>query len=95
VDGRQRKARLHTKLYRFSPDDYTELAAVFNGDHPETGEPLEVMDEMPEGAPAFDLPPQPAVFAPDYSPEDIAEIAGKLRDAAGLPKKPTGVVANG
>ena len=41
-----------------------------------------------------DLPPQPAVFAPDYEPEDIAEVAAKLREAAGLPKKPTGVVAD-
>jgi Mn-containing catalase len=85
---------LHTKLYRFSPSDYLELSAVFNGPHPETGEPLTVEDDMPDGAPPMDLPPQPAVFAPDYAPEDIAEIATKLREAAGLPKQPTGVVAN-
>src|SRR3954469_24532473 len=85
---------LHTKLYRFSPSDYLELSAVFNGPHPETGEPLTVEDDMPEGAPPMDLPPQPAVFAPAYAPEDIAEIAAKLREAAGLPKEPTGVVAN-
>ena len=42
---------LHTKLYRFSPGDYKELAAVFNGPHPETGEELTVEPEMPEGAP--------------------------------------------
>ncbi len=40
-------------------------------------------------------PPQPAVFAPDYAPEEIAEIAAKLRKQAGLPKEPTGEVANG
>ena len=85
----------HLKLYRFSPDDYHELAAVFNGPHPETGEELVVVDEAPEGVPAHDLPPQPAVFAPDYAPEEIAEIAQKLRKQAGLPKEPTGVVANG
>jgi len=85
---------LHTKLYRFSPQDYLELSAVFNGPHPETGEELTVDDTMPEGAPWFDLPPQPAVFAPDYAPEDIKEIAAKLRQAAGLPKEPTGTVAN-
>ena len=28
-----------------------------------------------EGVPAHDLPPQTAVFAPDYAPEEIAEIA--------------------
>jgi Mn-containing catalase len=86
------KRKLHTKLFRFSPSDYLELAAVFNGPHPETGEELVVEDSMPEGAPWNDLPPQPAVFAPDYAPEDIAEIARKLRESAGLPKKPTGVV---
>jgi Mn-containing catalase len=84
----------HLKLYRFSPSDYLELAAVFNGPHPETGEELEVVDDAPEGVPAHDLPAQPAVFAPDYAPEEIAEIAAKLRKQAGLPKEPTGVVAN-
>jgi hypothetical protein len=69
------------------------LSAVWNGAHPETGETLEVVDEAPEGVPAFDLPSQPAVFAPDYAPEEIAEIAEKLRIQSGLPKEPTGVVA--
>ena len=50
---------------------------MFNGPHPETGEELIVEDEMPEGFPPMDLPPQPAVFAPDYAPEDIAEIAAE------------------
>jgi Mn-containing catalase len=85
----------HLRLYRFSPSDYHELAAVFNGPHPETGEDLAVVDEPPEGAPAHDLPPQPAVFAPDYAPEEIKEIAQKLRKQAGLPDEPTGEVANG
>ena len=52
----------HLRLYRFSPDDYLELGAVFRGPHPETKEQLEVIDSPPEGAPAHDLPPQPAVF---------------------------------
>jgi len=84
----------HLRLYRFSPSDYLELAAVFNGPHPETGEDLEVVDGPPEGVPAYDLPSQPAVFAPDYAPEEIAEIAARLRKQAGLPKEPTGEVAN-
>jgi hypothetical protein len=67
---------------------------VFSGPHPETGEELEVVDHPPEGALANDLPPQPAVFAPDYAPEEIAEIAQRLREQAGLPKEPTGEVAN-
>jgi len=83
----------HLRLYRFSPDDYKEIVAVFNGPHPETGEDLTVIDDAPEGFPPVDLPPEPDVFAPDYAPEEIAEIARKLREAAGLPKEPTGVVA--
>jgi Mn-containing catalase len=85
----------HLKLYRWSPDDFHELAAVFNGPHPETGEELEVAEELhPEGALAYDLPEQPAVFAPGPEAGEIEEIAQKLREAAGLSKKPTGEVAS-
>jgi Mn-containing catalase len=84
----------HTKLYRFSPSDYNELAAVWNGTHPETADELVVVQDAPEGFPPFDLPAQEGVFAPDYAPEEIAEIARKLRTAAGLPDEPTGIVAN-
>src|ERR687894_1299593 len=80
----------HRKLYRFSPDDYREIVAVFKGPHPETGEELEVEDGPPEGALPNDLPPQTAVFAPDYAPEEIKEIAAQLREMAGLPKQPSG-----
>jgi len=88
------KAGEHLKLYHFSEKDFTESGAVFNGPHPETGEDLFVAEEPhPEGAPAHDLPPQPAVFAPSFAPEEIVEIANKLRDKAGLPKRPAGNVA--
>ncbi len=80
----------HLKLYRFSPDDFNELSAVFNGPHPETGEDLVIAEEThPEGALANDLPPQTAVFAPGPDPGEIAEIADQLRKAAGLTKKTT------
>jgi Mn-containing catalase len=84
----------HKKLYRFSPDDYKEIVAVFNGPHPETGEALEVVDHAPEGFPPVDLPSQTAVFAPDYAPEEISAIAKRLRKEAGLGEEPTGEVAN-
>jgi Mn-containing catalase len=74
----------HLRLYRFSPEDYREIVAVFNGEHPETGEELEVVDGPPEGAEPNDLPAQPAVFAPDYAPEEIGEIAQRLKKAAGV-----------
>jgi Mn-containing catalase len=85
----------HLKLYRFSPSDYQEIAAVFNGPHPETGEDLRIAEEAsPDGAPSFDLPAQTAVFAPGPEPEEISQIAAQLREAAGLPREPSGVVAN-
>ena len=84
----------HLRLYRFSQEDYQELPAVFNGPNPETGEDLVVVDEAPEGVPPRDLPAQPAVFAPDVDPQEIAEIAEELRKKAGLPKEPTGLVAD-
>jgi Mn-containing catalase len=84
----------HLKLYRFSPSDYAEIVAVFKGPHPETGEDLTVVDSAPQGFAPNDLPAHPAAFAPDYAPEEIAEIAKKLRQDAGLSDEPTGVVAN-
>ncbi|MEA2306785.1 MAG: Mn-containing catalase [Solirubrobacteraceae bacterium] len=84
----------HRKLYRFSPDDYREIVAVFNGPHPEDGQPLEVVDHPPEGFPPYDLPSHASAFAPDYAPQEIAEIARKLRQGAGLGDEPLGEVAN-
>ncbi|MEJ7893322.1 MAG: manganese catalase family protein, partial [Solirubrobacteraceae bacterium] len=74
----------HKTLYRFSPDDYKEVVAVFKGLHPETGDELVVEDGPPPGFEPQDLPAQEEVFAPDYAPDDIAEIARKLRKDAGL-----------
>jgi Mn-containing catalase len=74
----------HLTLYRFTPDDYQEVVAVFKGTHPETGEQLRVEHPAPEGFPWPDAPPQPDVFAPDYAPDEIAEIAQRLRKEAGL-----------
>jgi len=77
----------HLRLYRFSPDNYREIASVFTGPHPETGEDLEVVDEAPDGFEPEDLPAQPSVFAPDYAPEEISEIASRLRESAGLARE--------
>ena len=79
----------HPKLYRFSPSDFQELAAVFNGPHPETGPTtLIVVERRPRASPPFDLPPQPAVFAPDYAPEEIAEIAASCAPPPACPTSP-------
>ena len=74
----------HLTLYRFSPHDYEEVVAVFKGTHPETGEELRVQHPAPEGVPWPDAPAQEDVFAPDYAPGEIAEIAQKLRADAGV-----------
>ena len=74
----------HLTLYRFSPEDYKEVVAVFKGKHPETGEDLKVEDNAPDGFPWPEAPAQPDVFAPDYEPGEIAEIAKKLRKDAGF-----------
>jgi Mn-containing catalase len=74
----------HLTLYRFSPHDYEEVVAVFKGTHPETGEELRVQHPAPEGVPWPDAPAQEDVFAPDYAPGEITEIAQKLRADAGF-----------
>jgi Mn-containing catalase len=78
----------HLTLYRFSPDDYKEVVAVFKGAHPETGEELRVEHPAPEGFPWPEAAPEDDVFAPDYAPQEIAEIARKLREDAGLTGPP-------
>ena len=68
----------HLKLYRFSPSDFQEIKAVFNGPHPETGEELDHRrGDSARGRAAFDLPSQPAVFAPGPDPEMLAEVIGQ------------------
>jgi Mn-containing catalase len=74
----------HLTLYRFTPGDYKEVVAVFKGAHPETGEELRVEHPAPEGFPWPEAPAQEDVFAPDYAPGEIAEIAQKLRRQAGF-----------
>jgi Mn-containing catalase len=57
---------------------------VFKGAHPETGEALRVEHPAPVGFPWPEAPAQEDVFAPDYAPDEIAEIAQKLRTDAGF-----------
>ena len=73
----------HLTLYRFSPHDYQEVVAVFKETHPETGEQLRVEHPAPE-VPGRRHPPEEDVFAPDYAPGEIAEIAERLRRQAGF-----------
>jgi len=69
---------LHRSLYRFSPDDYKTIGAVFNGTHPEDGQPLEVREGTPQGHPLADLPPAPASGIPSFDMGELAEITARL-----------------
>jgi Mn-containing catalase len=70
---------LHLKMFRFSPSDYTQMAHVWKGPHPESGEPLEVVDDIPEGFPPPVLPAEPQLTSPDgLDPEMMAEMAKRL-----------------
>jgi len=72
----------HRRLYRFSPDDYKEMSAIWgNGEQALPGDPpgeLEVVDGYPEGGKIHDLTGVASAFAPDYAPEEMFEIAKKL-----------------
>jgi Mn-containing catalase len=74
---------LHARLYRFSPDDFKDINAIWTGEHPFDGAPLEVRDGLPEegGQPA-DPAEEREVFAPGYHPEELKEIADQLLRAA-------------
>lgn len=72
----------HRRLYTFSLDDYKEMAGIWgNGEVALPDDPpgeLEVVDGMPEGGKIHDLVGTPSAFTPDYSPEEMFEIATKL-----------------
>jgi len=67
----------HHTLYRFSETDFTNLASVWKGVHPEDGEELSVQQGPPEGGAQADFPESPEHFAPGYDPGELAEIAKK------------------
>jgi len=71
---------LHTIMWHWSPSDqYTQLAGIWNGLHPEDGQALEVRDEMPPGFPWPDFPEEPQLCAPGgIDPEMMAHYAKKL-----------------
>ncbi len=72
----------HRRLYRFSPDDYSEMKGIWgNGEMALPGDPpgpLEVVDGHPEGGKISDLQGNYGAFTPDYAPQEMFEIAEKL-----------------
>lgn len=69
---------LHRIMYRFSKDDYTELAKVWKGTHPEDGSQLVVEDNLPEGFTPPDLAEEPQLTAPGVDPAFLKEVAKRL-----------------
>jgi manganese catalase len=69
---------LHGKLYRFSPDDFKDLGAIWHGEHPIDGTPLEVEDGPPEGGQQWDPPEEKAVSSPGLNPDELQEMAQRL-----------------
>jgi len=79
------KRGLHQILYQFNPSDYTEMGAIWNGQHPSDGSELRVLAEMPAGATPPDLEAEPQVTAPigpdldpGVNPELFEDVAKRL-----------------
>jgi Mn-containing catalase len=69
---------LHGTLYRFSPDDFKDISAIWHGEHPIDGTPLEVVDGPPEGGSMADPPADKAVSSPGLNIEEMEEMAQRL-----------------
>jgi Mn-containing catalase len=69
---------LHRIMYRWSPEDYKRVSEVWNGPHPEDGQPLVVEDAIPAGFTPPDLEEEPQLTAPGIDPQMMADFAKKL-----------------
>lgn len=69
---------LHRIMFRWSPTDFTHLAEVWKGTHPEDGSTLIVEDAIPKGYPVPDLEPEPQLGAPGIDPEFLKEAAKRV-----------------
>ena len=70
---------MHAKLYRFSETDFEGIRALWTGDHPIDGTPLEVIDGLPPTAGGMaDPPADAAVSSPGLHPGELAEVVQKL-----------------
>ena len=72
---------LHQILYQFSPNDYTEFGAIWNGTHPEDGSELRVQPASNKGAPPPDLDEEPQLtspLGPDIDRQMFEDVAAKL-----------------
>ncbi len=70
---------LHLKMFRFSPNDYRQMVHVWKGPHPEDGQELVVVDDIPEGFPPPELSAEPQLTSPGgIDPEMFEAMAKRL-----------------
>ena len=75
------KEKLHLKMFTFSQNDFAQAAQIWNGNHPEDGQPLEFIQGSPEGVAPPDLDEEPQLNAPgadDFDPQMFMDIAKKM-----------------
>ncbi|WMM34055.1 manganese catalase family protein [Shouchella clausii] len=71
---------LYNVLYTWDEPEYRDIRQIWKGENPETGEPLHVIDGMPEGAPVPDFEEKPEMFAPGIDPDDYMKIVKRLKE---------------
>ena len=72
---------MHRKLYTFSQDDYKQAGIIWNGVHPDDGQPLEFLHGAMEGSPAPDLEEEPQINSPggdSFNPQMFEDLAKKM-----------------
>jgi Mn-containing catalase len=72
------KKGIHRIMYRWRPDDYSQLDQVWNGQHPEDGGELIVQDEVPEGAPWPEFEEEPQLSSPGGIDPDMLKHYAKI-----------------
>jgi Mn-containing catalase len=75
------KQGLHLKLFTFSKEDYSQAGLIWNGTHPEDGQPLEFIQGSREGFTPPDLDEEPQLNSPgaeDIDPQMFSDIAKKM-----------------
>ena len=60
------------------------MGKIWKGPHPDDGQEVYVTDELPDGGPTMDSGHDSAEFSPEYSMDEIMEIAKQLHKKAGL-----------
>jgi Mn-containing catalase len=70
---------IHRIMYRWSPEDYSEITKIWKGTHPEDGGELIVKDEIPVGSPWPEFDEEPQLSSPGgFDPDMLKAIAAKM-----------------